>query len=843
MVMSPPDPATPPAAPKLSPPFELLVPPDKMTVYLTLRAAGENGPAAATAEQILAALAEQKIVFGIDEAAIKKAVARVAAEGNDLDHLRIAGGQEPVPGSDGRLELKFGLKAANHDSLASEMVGPGRVMAVKIPPGPGTPGRDVYGAEIAPTAGAESPASAGEHVAFEPDSGEFRAEIYGRAIIADGALKVENPVVIAEDRMSARLLLCPRLADNSALTWEEALATLKAAGVEHGIREEALRAALAGEQSLPDFEAAIGAPPTPGVDARLDLRFPTETPPDTPLPLVEPGDILAVKIPARPGVEGRTVKDEPIPAPPPQEVTANLGENVTIQPDGLTFVMTDELPAGYPQYRDGSIAVLSPLRLSEDGMEARLDIHPPVAGGKELSEEAVLRLLQHFQVTHGVNPQAIRQAMSRAAADGKPRLDVLIAHGIPPVRGEDAMIESYLPTGKRAGRIVSEATDQIDFRERDLIANVRQGQVLMVKIPAEAGRDGRDILGRELPAEPGADHPFAPLDNVELSRDGLAMLSTIDGMVMAVEPGKLKVLPIFEISGDVDYTTGNLEMAGTLIIKGWVRTGFTVKASGDIRVGGGVEAAVLEAGGNVLINGGVMGSKILIDEEEMAGKPRTTTGGDLVPDEGRIKAGGDLNAHFLEQTRVRAGGNVVVRDQIMRSTVAAAGIIQAVAGKGRIRGGATCALQGIEANEAGSEAGVPTMLMAGVDLLRQRRLLALQRQLNGYRRERAKLDTILARHLGRGRPADLPRETARKLSLVGKRRRSVIQAEERLAEPLAKMEQELAGIDLATVKIVLKKGVYANTTIIIGKSKHLVTDDLPKPVTFILGEDGRITSR
>jgi len=598
--MSSPDNTSPP--PQQPPPaaFEFLAPPDKMTVYLTLRAAGENGPAPAATEEILAALAEQQIVFGIDEKTINKAVSRLATEGVESDHLRIAAGQEQIPGSDGRLELKFGLKAANHDPLAAEMVGPGRVIAIKIPPAPGVPGRDVYGAEIAPAAGVESPAVAGEHVLFDPATGEFRAEIYGRALLVEGSLKVENPVVIAPDRMIAHLPLCPRLADNSLLTLEEVLATLKIAGVEHGLQEEAIQAALADEQSFPEMAAALGTPPRPGSDSRLELLFPAEAPPDTPLPLFEPGDILARKTPSQPGTEGMTVTGEPVPPAPPQEIAISLGENVAVQPDGLTFAMSDELPAGYPEYRDETISVLSPLRVAEDGMEARLDIHPPAPAGKSLTEEVVIRLLQHFKVTHGVNPQAVRQAMGRAAAEGEPRRNVLIAHGIPPMRGADAIIESYLPTGKNAGRI-SETTDQIDFRERDLIANVRKGQVLMVKIPAEPGRDGRDVLGRELPSEAGADLPFAPLDNIELSPDGLAMLSAIDGMVMAMEPGKLKVLPIFEISGDVDYSSGNLEMAGTLIIKGWVRTGFTVRASGDIRVGGGVEAAVLEAGGNILV--------------------------------------------------------------------------------------------------------------------------------------------------------------------------------------------------------------------------------------------------
>ena len=90
------------------------------------------------------------------------------------------------------------------------------------------------------------------------------------------------------------------------------------------------------------------------------------------------------------------------------------------------------------------------------------------------------------------------------------------------------------------------------------------------------------------------------------------------------------------MAADVDASTGDIEYDGNVMIPGTVRTGFTVKAKGDIQVNGVVEGATLIAGGNIVIKRGVQGMS-----------------------RGRLVSGGDICAHFFESANVEAKGDVL----------------------------------------------------------------------------------------------------------------------------------------------------------------------------------------
>ena len=131
----------------------------------------------------------------------------------------------------------------------------------------------------------------------------------------------------------------------------------------------------------------------------------------------------------------------------------------------------------------------------------------------------------------------------------------------------------------------------MDFREQSFIHNVKKGDLLAEKIPLTPGTEGKNIFGEIIPAIPGKDERLAPGTNVVISDNGLALTSEMDGMVIISDGNKISVLKSHEIPGDIDMNTGNLTMDGSLVIKGWVCTGFLVRASGEIHVGKGIDQA------------------------------------------------------------------------------------------------------------------------------------------------------------------------------------------------------------------------------------------------------------
>lgn len=640
---------------------------------------------------------------------------------------------------------------------------------------------------------------------------------------------------VSADRMAAFLSITAPCAAAPPVALEEVLIALAGEKVVSGIDREQIRLALAGlaQPGTPGGGVCIarGQEPGPGKDGALHFFFRLNSSDPQAIvaargegrlaeagiirDLVFPGDVLLEKIPGRPGVAGFTVTGEILAGDRPGDPGVTAGENVVVLEDGLTFIVDDTLVAGYADYADSVVSVADPMRVADDRMQVFMDFHPPARKGRGLSGELVVRMLKQHQIISGVKKNSIISAMAWVNEKKRPLCDIVIARGVPPVPGSDARLEERVSAEKTAGRL-SAGTDRIDFRERNYINTVSKGEVLVRKIPATEGVDGCDLFSRTVPAEPGKDLELVAHTNVAVSEDGLALISEVDGMLFRVDREQFVVVELLEIQGDVDYSTGNLKMSGALFVKNWVRTGFVVRATGDIHIGGGVEDAMVLSAASIVIAGGVVG-------------------GDL----GRIKAGGDITARFLEQARVQAKGSIFVHDLILRSTVSASGMLFVTSGKGCIRGGTVSALQGIEANEAGSEAGVKTVLMAGIHPDIRRRLAEYDAHLAGYRRERAKMDTVFGRYLAGSKGTALLPELMRKLSLLGKQRRTLVLAEARMVRAREELAREMAAIDPARVRIMIKKKVYANTMVVLNGVEHRVGEDILHPVVFVLDEEGR----
>jgi uncharacterized protein (DUF342 family) len=93
-------------------------------------------------------------------------------------------------------------------------------------------------------------------------------------------------------------------------------------------------------------------------------------------------------------------------------------------------------------------------------------------------------------------------------------------------------------------------------------------------------------------------------NNVNISEDGLTLSAAIEGCLFW-KAGQLTVDVIYHISGDVDYSTGNVKFDGAILIDGDVRSGFRVDATGSIYINGSVEAAEVysEKGDIVMLRG------------------------------------------------------------------------------------------------------------------------------------------------------------------------------------------------------------------------------------------------
>lgn len=297
--------------------------------------------------------------------------------------------------------------------------------------------------------------------------------------------------------------------------------------------------------------------------------------------------------------------------------------------------------------------------MENDEMAAYLQASAPGPGGADLSQEEILSILRNMGVVHGIDEARLEEFVDNPVYGQK----YLIATGSQPVNGRDARIIYHFETRQDFKPI--EKDGRIDFKNLNTIHNVVKGEELAVKEPAEKGIAGRTVTGKLISAKDGKDVPLLVGDGAYLSSDGLRAYAAVDGQVL-LSQGKIVVETVHIVPGNVNLASGgNIDVLGSVIVKGDVEDGFSIKARGNIEVYGSVgRDCTLETEGEVYLHGGINGGE-----------------------RGYIRAGGRVISKFIQHARVYSGSYVIVSDGIMNSEIVAERKVLCKGRKAKIIGG------------------------------------------------------------------------------------------------------------------------------------------------------------
>jgi uncharacterized protein (DUF342 family) len=457
---------------------------------------------------------------------------------------------------------------------------------------------------------------------------------------------------------------------------------------------------------------------------------------------------------------------------------------------------TEHFTMDVGEKRDGAFS----LNISPDSMTVFLTITPPY-GGRAVTSDEICNALKEKGIVSGIQHEAIKEATSACRALNKP-----IALGRPPLRGNDGQLLSLIPEMKEHCPHQDDDSSVIDYRDLGGIVNVKAGDPLMRRIPAEEGTPGENVKGEPVPGIPGNDVRFAAeLSGTELSTDDSDLLiAAIGGKPVIVSNGVI-VEPTVNIK-NVDMSTGNLAFEGTIIVSGDIAAGMEVKASGDIIIGGMVEDAMLEAKGNVEVKGGIIFAK--------------------------VHAKGSITARFAEKAHLHAAGNIVLRELSMQSELKAGGRI--VVGEqgmkmGHIIGGVSRATTLVHAMVLGSSAGVATRIEVGVDPDAKERLSEVRLQLDKKQKEAEEIAKTLA--YVKQNPLCLDPATVRL------KEKTSIHLQSEIAELTGqkkRLQKRLESVDHAGIEV--ERTVHDGVKVAIG-DKALSVDDELENVTFHIEED------
>ncbi|WP_167956850.1 DUF342 domain-containing protein [Anaerosporobacter faecicola] len=325
------------------------------------------------------------------------------------------------------------------------------------------------------------------------------------------------------------------------------------------------------------------------------------------------------------------------------------------------------------------------FRISEDRKTAYAKWFPPSVGGKLLDEEDIKSSLTRENIKYGVQNTAITDFMRERCYN----TEIVIAKGLDPVEGKSAEIKYYFQTDKTLKPKHNE-DGSVDFHQLDMISHVNKDQLLAELIPANAGVPGIDVNGNIIRPQKVVNNILRHGNNIYLSEDGLKMYTKVSGHVELTD-GKVFVSDTYEVLADVDTSTGDITYDGNVHVKGNVRTGFTVRAKGDIIVDGVVEGAELHSDGQIILKRGIQGMN-----------------------RGLLQAKGNIFSKFIESSTVKSGGYVDT-EAILHSKVYAKTDVIVSGKKGFVTGGEIKAGSMIRLKTAGSTMGTTTVLEVGVD--------------------------------------------------------------------------------------------------------------------------------
>ena len=308
---------------------------------------------------------------------------------------------------------------------------------------------------------------------------------------------------------------------------------------------------------------------------------------------------------------------------------------------------------------------------------------------------------------------------------------------------------------------------------------------------------------------PGKDIPLPIGKNVEI-RDELIVVASLSGQFNYANR-KISVLPIIEIKGDVDLSTGNVNFVGGVIVRGSVAEGFSVKAGENVEVHGSVCGGVVE-GQNVFIKMGVQGMH-----------------------KGRVQAEKNVVAKFIENAQVVAGEEVIVSEAILHSKVSAGKRIIVDGKRGMVIGGTITAGEEIRSKSLGTHMATNTEVEVGVNPMLREEHQALKRDL---RKQELSLDQT-QKALALLRSRDLNSLPPEKRDIMLKMTKAQFQLTGQVESMRARMvEIELSLEEMRNGRVRVMDTVYPGVKIVLGNLVKFIRE--PEKFVSFYAEDGDI---
>jgi len=203
----------------------------------------------------------------------------------------------------------------------------------------------------------------------------------------------------------------------------------------------------------------------------------------------------------------------------------------------------------------------------------------------------------------GILPEFIDEKALESACESLESIRIAAARGRAPVRSEAAKI-NYCK--------------EIFVKDilRGLEPVIVKGTLLAEKV-AEAiqGTPGMDVKGNDINVLEVKDRDIEATDGAEQIENKIYAIK--DGRPY-LKNGKVGVVPLLTVVGDMDKDTEDIDFDGDVVVKGNVQDNMVIKATGNISIIGSVYHSEILSHQNVEIKGKIIGGRIQAGDEDSA---------------------------------------------------------------------------------------------------------------------------------------------------------------------------------------------------------------------------------
>jgi len=315
------------------------------------------------------------------------------------------------------------------------------------------------------------------------------------------------------------------------------------------------------------------------------------------------------------------------------------------------------------------------------------------------------------------------ELLLRLAAEPVYNEKFLIAVGKRPEVGQPGELRYKIKTTRELRPAIRE-DDTVDYKDLGYTNNVEQGQVLVEITPPTKGEDGFDVLGAKIDGILGKETTSPKGEGTQLNEDETALVAAVSGNAI-FNKGVVSVQEALKIKGSIDNSTGDIDFVGDVMISGDVSAGFRVTSGSNITVKGIVDAAHLQAKGDIIIGEGMNGMN-----------------------RGTLTAGGNIRARFMQNCTIRAGRDIYA-DTIMHADLECDGDVELNGKRGILIGGNTTIAGKLVAKGIGTPNHTTTnVVMGGGSITKQREYEQLGERIRQIDIDITKLVQILNRFEG-----------------------------------------------------------------------------------------------